>query len=143
MAYKQFHKANEICESAVEQWYKGYTPRIYRRRTDKNFYDVYDARVNKNGEFEFTLDENNLGWHRASNDYIFENSFVQGFHGGPIWPWSDPPRVAAWDIPPYVIITTKWNAYLEGQYLKEQREAVFSVLGKYCDMFERKQRLKL
>lgn len=88
----------EIGKSVIAHWYGTYDPIYYDRKMDlRNAW-----RVNLNGldysvDFDASLMEFN---HRVSNEYIFENSFMHGYHGGAINGDGHPnPGIPYWRTP--------------------------------------------
>lgn len=85
---------------AVEDWYMAFNPNSYERT--ESLLHVYDVQPFV-GEINVHLSSDELGGHRASNDYIYNLAFIQGWHGGafqgfpPLWrtgfnfsEWGDP-----------------------------------------------------
>lgn len=71
-----------ILERAVDQFYESYGPSIYRRKLD--LYNAKKITVDDDTwEFETGAEYMKFG-HRVPNDYIYVNSFEQGYHGGAI-----------------------------------------------------------
>ena len=73
-----------IARTAVDMFYEDYMPRMYRRTYD--LYNAYKIRVNdKVWEVETNPDfmkNTHGGKNKVKSDYIFQNSFVNGYHGG-------------------------------------------------------------
>lgn len=69
------------CRSAVDTFYKGYTPHSgYQRQRDLyNAYKIVDDGENVYVEYG---DEFMQYAHHQSNKFIFENSFMKPYHGG-------------------------------------------------------------
>lgn len=74
------HAFNQVKRRAVRAWYSSYQPKYYARKLDLYKIPHFDIE----GEtVSIEFDENNMTkWHRVSNQYIYENSFVKGYHGG-------------------------------------------------------------
>ena len=83
--------SNGVCDDLEEMFEydinKGFydstifKPRKYRRK--KSLLKAYDIKKTKNGVvWDFGSKYMQEGLHRADNEYIFQNSFVKGFHGG-------------------------------------------------------------
>lgn len=71
---------DEIRKDVVSKWYNTYEPYIYNRHMDlKNAAKVSLEGINYRVQFgsEFMEYE-----HRADNEYIYQNSFIDGYHGG-------------------------------------------------------------
>lgn len=98
-------RLNEVGRQVVARWYADYEPTTYRRtRSLYQAFRVEREGFNVNVEFDSELIEAS---HRVSNDYIFENSFIEGYHGGadsgpkhpdlgtPYWR-TPPPRYPRW-----------------------------------------------
>lgn len=72
--------------SIISRWYASiYTdsadPHIYNRQ--RSLFKAFRVQAkNGNIDVEYDSDFMNGYSHRVSNDYIFENSFVKGYHGG-------------------------------------------------------------
>ena len=67
--------------TAVEDWYMAFNPDYYERT--ESLLNVYDVQP-LTGEINVHLSSDELGGHRASNDYIYEYMFILGYHGGAI-----------------------------------------------------------
>lgn len=107
---------------AVEDWYMAYSPISYDRT--ESLLNVYDVQPSI-GKINVHLSSDELGGHRASNDYIYNLAFIQGWHGGafqgfpPLWrtgfnfsEWGDP-----------ALKTT--SAYLlMQQYISEKKDPI-------------------
>ena len=71
-----------IGRTAVDMFYEDYQPRKYQRNFD--LYNAYKIRVNDT-VWEITTDAKYMiHTHEAGNEYIFWNSFENGFHGGAV-----------------------------------------------------------
>lgn len=76
---------NYIAVSAIDKFYEDYEPHSYDRTFD--LYNTYRIKVTEdewNIDFDPSWMEN---WHRVDDEdpeYIFENSFIHGWHGGAI-----------------------------------------------------------
>ena len=66
---------------AVEDWYMSFNPDYYERT--ESLLNVYDIQP-QIGTINVHLRSDELGGHRASNDYIYEYMFILGYHGGAI-----------------------------------------------------------
>lgn len=72
----------QIARMAVDSFYDSYKPFIYDRWGD--LYNAYKVVVNNN-VWKIDYNPKYMKYkHRVSNDYIFNNSFVLGYHGGAI-----------------------------------------------------------
>lgn len=73
---------------AVEDWYMAFNPDYYERT--ESLLNVYDIQP-QIGAINVHLSSDELSGHRASNDYIYNLVFIQGWHGGafqgfpPLW----------------------------------------------------------
>ena len=81
VAYEKRKAALKICESAVDYFYKDYSPRMYKRKW--SLYEAYNIDIKPNGEFIFQLGHEFMKKkHRVDNEYIYKYMFVLGWHGG-------------------------------------------------------------
>ncbi|MBQ8947811.1 MAG: hypothetical protein IJ058_15275 [Lachnospiraceae bacterium] len=75
-------RLNEVGLEVVGRWYAEYPdPHVYRRK--RSLYHAF--RVERQGYSINVIFDSELMedyGHRVSNEYIFENSFIRGFHGG-------------------------------------------------------------
>lgn len=79
---------NKIKRDVIKNWYMDYgfnlkvTPGGYYRKLD--LFKIPKITVDKEtGEFYYQFDPDFMNnWHRVSNEYIYQNSFVEGWHGG-------------------------------------------------------------
>ena len=79
---------------AVEDWYMAFNPDYYERT--ESLLNVYDIQP-QIGAINVHLSSDELGGHRASNDYIYEYMFILGYHGGAIFgPEHPSPGVPYW-----------------------------------------------
>lgn len=70
-------------ERAVDAFYESYTPHIYKR--NESLYTAYKITVDEN-EWSLDIDENG-GYLTGTNydsNYVYINSFVEGYHGGAV-----------------------------------------------------------
>lgn len=74
-------KLKYIGNDAVTQFYDSYEPRIYDR--SESLFKAYKPIVNED-EWALDVDASYIpsSYHGEKNDYIFQNSFLEGFHGG-------------------------------------------------------------
>lgn len=82
-----------IGDDVITQWYSTYDPIFYNRSGD-----LYDAfRVNLDGvNYRVDFDSSLMD----GNEYIFENSFMKGYHGGAISGDGHPnPGIPYWRTP--------------------------------------------
>lgn len=80
----------KICRLGVKNFYDGYYPKYYNRTYD--LYHAYKVVVDLDGEcdweviysHEFMKKKHGMrnGVSTVGNDYIFQNSFMEGVHGG-------------------------------------------------------------
>lgn len=106
---------NEIFEQSVTEFYDAYTPRYYHRTYA--LYDAYRIKATSNS-IKIQADGSLMpaGIHRASNDYIFDLAFVQGYHGGAFTDalggdeplWRVPPLTVS--LPPGIKPYTDWGS---------------------------------
>ena len=79
---------------AVEDWYMAFNPDYYERT--ESLLNIYDIQP-QIGAINVHLSSDELGGHRASNDYIYEYMFILGYHGGAIFgPEHPSPGVPYW-----------------------------------------------
>lgn len=119
---KYLYNGDLVIEHVVDMFYEDYTPHIYKRKEDLyNAYRVYIE--NGNWGYDFGSDLM-LYQHHQSNEYIYENSFVGGYHGGddngkdhpePGVPWwKAPPSLKYWYKP-----ASRWSS---SPYFMAKRE---------------------
>lgn len=73
--------AEKLFMESVNKFYSSYTPHLYRRKKDLK--NAYKITTKKDGTFIFDVDSTYMKkQHRAENEFIFENSFMEGYHGG-------------------------------------------------------------
>ena len=114
-AYNAFKR---ISRNAVEDWYASYHPRYYKRTYDLKHIpkaEIYEKKQEVRWEFN---PENLRYWHRIikksgseGKQYLYRNSFVEGWHGGADWLGNNPapgyeephpkPGVPYWRTPMY------------------------------------------
>lgn len=153
MAYKTVDKAvkdlNKIGRLQVWKWYKSYSPKIYHRK--RTLYFGFKV-TGGNGELEIYFGSDMM-YHvhfvdKYDPTYIFENSFMGGFHGGAISGENHPnPGIPYWRTPPpdypYWSVPAKHD---ESPYLRinaafDEYEAKISK--RLADKFDKKIYLKL
>ena len=71
----------EVGKKVIDDWYSDYIPNLYRR--EYSLYKAFRVQV-KNGKFSVSFSPYYMRayHHRVENDYIFDNSFLDGWHGG-------------------------------------------------------------
>ena len=102
-------KINTMVRMNIYAWYKDYQPHIYHRK--RTLYHAFNVSYS-NGHLRVNFGpEDMYDVHRVSPEYIYENSFVQGFHGGANQgpehpnsgqPWwrTPPPKYSYWSSYP-------------------------------------------
>ena len=71
-----------MIDNYITIFYDSYNPRFYNRYGD--LYNVYKITINKNN-YSIDFDSSYMMYdHRVSNEYIYQNSFINGYHGGAI-----------------------------------------------------------
>ena len=131
----QLPHAKRFLRNAVRKFYGMYSPLYYRRR-----YSLHKmARFVVSGEpflIELGGEFSGMG-HRVSEEYIYENSFKRGYHGGAIsGPGHPSPGVPLWRVPypeytfwggvarctapPYNLFVQWWNNFVvrQGPHIK-------------------------
>ena len=134
---------DEAVRQIVARFYASYEPKFYNRQRSlyttfkvKPDYSQFDVDV----EFEPGFME---GSHRTTNEYIFENTFVEGFHGGsrygddhpdPGTPyWRKPvPYYSEWSRP----ASQSFSPYQES--MKRLQQIHVQMEQKYANEFQRK-----
>ncbi len=72
---------NDIGRQIISDFYSSYEPHLYRRKGSLK--DVFRVTMSKNHVLTYEFSEDFLSAdHRASNDYIYDISFIKGWHGG-------------------------------------------------------------
>ena len=94
-----------IASTAIDKFYEDYEPHFYSRTYD--LYNTYRIKVDEN-EWSIDFDSSWMeNWHRVDAqdpEYIFENSFIHGWHGGAISGEGHPnPGVPHWRIPDVIV----------------------------------------
>lgn len=101
-----------VIERVVDMFYEDYTPHTYKRKQDLyNAYKVFIDDGDWGYEFGAHLMKKS---HHQSNEYIYENSFVNGYHGGDDFGDDHPePGVPWWKAPPtlkyWYMPATQWG----------------------------------
>lgn len=91
LLYKQ--SLEDVGRDVISKWYASYEPIIYKRqlRLTKAFRVTLDGT-----KYDVEFDSSFIG----GNEYIFENSFMQGYHGGAISGEGHPsPGIPYWRTP--------------------------------------------
>ena len=79
---KAKREMTQIARMAVDNFYDSYAPHVYDRWGD--LYNAFKVTVN-NSIWKIDYKSNYMRYrHRVSNDYIFELSFIGGYHGGAV-----------------------------------------------------------
>ena len=88
-----------MLENAVRAFYDSYSPNSYDRQEDL----LNAAKITVEPDEPWSIEtgaEYMHGGHRAGNDYIYVNSFEQGYHGGAVdGPEHPSPGTPWWRIP--------------------------------------------
>lgn len=146
LAQYQMKYAKKIIRSSIRQFYAAYTPAFYHRR-----YSLYQmARPVIEEELFYILLGGDLSGfsHRIDENYIYVNSFKEGFHGGAISGkyhpnkgtpyWRTPhPDYTSWGWPasqttsPYNYLTTEWNSFLQKHTSIAHRLVITKVVRNY------------
>ncbi len=79
---------NEVGKSVINDWYKEYSPNIYKRLG--SLYKAFRVQVKKDGSYSVSFSSSYMKAfhhitnkkHPIDNEYIFQNSFMEGWHGG-------------------------------------------------------------
>lgn len=105
---------NYIARSAIDKFYEDYEPNSYDRTFD--LYNTYKIKVTAD---DWTIDFDSdfmEGMHRVDNqdpEYIFENSFIRGWHGGAISGAGHPnPGTPYWRFPDVIMQTRDYGTFL-------------------------------
>lgn len=144
-----YNKVIHFREVAVSAFYRSYRPKYYDR-TYSLRYMIYPNIINNMFSFEIGPDVPiYTGWHRVNADYIYENTFKQGYHGGaingpehprpgvPTWRWPYPEytrwgRKALKGPSIYNIFMELWNNYITGDQLATLfQKAIQEAINKY------------
>lgn len=152
-----FHKANQICKDAVSLWYSHYTPRSYKRHGNpSNFtgglFNAYDVGVENGDTFTFETGPDLMGgYYHQRVSYVYDITFVQGYHGGSRGkekdgkpgrgePWyRTPPDFDSWlkkaeeDFSILEFITDGWDSYCDNEFPEIRREILDKVIDKYLN----------
>ena len=102
-------KINTMVRMNIYTWYRDYYPHIYNRK--RTLYHAFNVSYS-NGHLRVNFGPEDIyDVHRVSPEYIYQNSFVLGYHGGadkgpnhphPGEPWwrTPPPKYPNWSIYP-------------------------------------------
>lgn len=148
MADKYSKKAakdlNKIARLEVWKWYNTYTPKYYNRK--RTLYYAFDI-TGKNGIIKIHFGaEKMYSAHfvdRISSDYIFENSFMRGYHGGAISGLEHPnPGIPYWRTPYPIYENWSFPAARDtspyDKIIKEIRKYEVKIRSKITAEFKRK-----
>lgn len=146
---------DQIAKSAIAKWYAAYDPIYYRRTGDLvHAYKITVQPSKKRWELDFGPEYMRFD-HHQDNDYIFENSFIGGYHGGdtigeghpnpgtPYWRTPFPGlyewgREAYHSISPYEMITKIVDQYvdeLQDELQNEYNDKVVKKIQKAINRF--------
>lgn len=136
-----------IRDQAVRAFYSSYYPHYYKRKYSLRY--MANSIIEDN-EFFIELGIDGPGYfanHRASEDYIYKNSFQLGYHGGarhngmPTWRtpypvYSNWGRWASRGPSPYQLIKDGWSNFANGEALSIQDKNENIILAKYASQIE-------
>ena len=98
---KYGRQCKNALELSIEQFYDDYSPGSYQRQEGL----LTAFRINPDGTYDF--DEGLIsGYHRVSNDYLYDLAFRRGYHGGADknnngwYAYHPNPGVPYWKMPP-------------------------------------------
>lgn len=117
-----------IADFAVDNFYDSRTPLVYKRT--ESLYKAYDIVVEE-GYWDIETKPDNMGAHHQSNVLIFNNVFLQGFHGGSAGTDKngDTAMSPAWRTP--VPKYTHWGANA-AQASESPEDEIYRELVKYA-----------
>lgn len=84
IARKEFFK---VFNDAIKEWYDAYQPKAYKKRK-KSLYQIpyFDIDNSDKDNITATFGDDDPSrikrWHRVSDEYIYINSYLRGYHGG-------------------------------------------------------------
>lgn len=82
-AYKVFKDISEQSHYVIDEFYRDYTPQMYKRTFGmKNLFRPSMKRTEKGYRVEFIYSVDYLTTEHRSNEDVFKGSFIDGFHGG-------------------------------------------------------------
>lgn len=135
---KLAEKAEEAVKKIIQDWYGGHDPSRYSRIGDME--DV--VKVKPDGDaIVVTLDSSAMGGHRMPDDKLYELTFKQGLHGGPIWrkpyPYFTYPLGPAVSSPaPFPLIKPAIDQCVDEMY-PEALALIKSIALRYIKSFKR------
>ncbi len=147
LVFKQYNKAKEIIDMAVNEFYGAYGPIYYDRNGELGSF-AYPQVIGGGQEFSFQLGaEFGDDYHRIGNQYIYNVVFRQGYHGGAKhnggYYWRTPiPYFTYWGrravktTSPRDLIVMYWNAYITGEYEQDKQTIMQQVIQKYIAEFQ-------
>lgn len=103
-----------IASTSIDKFYEDYEPHFYQRTYD--LYNTYRISVTED-EWKIDFDSSwMMNWHRVDEqdpEYIFENSFIRGWHGGALSGEGHPnPGVPYWRKPDVFVPTATGGSLL-------------------------------
>ena len=76
-----YNKAKEIAKDAVDMFYGEWSGHGGGRTED--LYDAYDIGIRNGWQLIFEIGSDMMGgYHHQGAEFVYENSFVRGYHGG-------------------------------------------------------------
>lgn len=157
LAHEQYINAKRIADNAIDEFYAGYTPhpKSYGRRLD--LYNAYDIGIRNGEDFIFQVGPDLMKYyHHQGNEFVYENSFVRGFHGGSMGTDSNGetavvptyrtpiPEFSSWGDPaepddsPYEQIMKEWTAYLSGDFESKKAKIIMDVISSFASKGNRR-----
>ena len=126
-----------IAETAVDDFYAGYSPNLYERQGDlKNAYKVV---VNKNEWAIYFGPEFMKNQHHQSNEIVYNVAFEYGYHGGSGITVNDV-KAPWWRTPhPWY---PEWLGPAQGEGISP-KEAILELYNTYMDNIEKKMQAEL
>lgn len=121
--YKQ--TLETLYKEEVERFYDDYDPEVYDRKNSLYNALVFDGDSNS-GEAKGVFDDDYITPTRSGDHaYIYKWVFEEGFHGGPVWPWFDPPKTADSTESPLHGMQRRWPEIRDKDILPKMYELYF------------------
>ncbi len=122
----------DIYDKATQEFYDAYDPSVYDRNRSLTEGDGLLRFHEEDDKYSADFDPQSITpTHKGDHNFIYEAVFVGGFHGGPVWPWFDPPRPAEHSTSPLLSIREEWDKRKKNvlepkleKYIKEYLEDV-------------------